>query len=950
MKSVWLASVNYRYGTNAFIPYSAGRLWAYAQTIPEIAATYKLCGILYDRDDVTSVKRRLRDSGGPDVLALSCYIWNWEYNKALAYAVKNEWPSCFIILGGPQVPDNSEGFFQEHPYVDLLIHGEGEFNFAAALTNYAQQNWDIANTCLSLNGHTGYSYLNGGRTVKTGPSVRSNNLGQLPSPYLAGIFDNLVSDTSVQWQALQETNRGCIAEGAKILTQKGEKAIEDVVPGDKVLGCNTDTNEVIWNTVLDTQCTGFKPVLKVDLGQKTIYATPDHPFYTIQGWVMAVQLKPGDKVAVLPDLRREQSTLGQSKNLFARVLQGIKGQAYDDLKKAAAKMSNLWRACAEMGQSNMLDSMCIRKDQAEQARGKQSGKAERCKEKNFSDSQEVGTRTIGAYFKSSSGRKNSLLSQTPRGKQVREKVGSFFARVRAAFQICWGWEFLGWTRAVRELPQSGFYPQYIQDTFGAFGKRQVLAQRQAERTSHSQGLQSYGVENNGHLGRRRDGPNVGNEGEKICWYEVVAVSCGFNATVYDLVGLSPYSNFFADGILVHNCPYSCTFCDWGSATFAKVQKFPVDPIKEEIEWFANHKIELLYNADANFGMLEQDTSIAEALVESKRKTGYPQKFRAAYAKKITERVFSVAKMLADAGMSKGATISFQSLNDEVLEAVARSNIPIGNLNDVFARYNSNDIPTYTELILGLPGETYASFADGLERLLQAGQHYGINVYPCMALKNSEMSRPDYVAEYKLRTVRVPMLLLHGIPPADGEVLEFYDLVIETKTMSYEDWRKGYRLAWIIQALHCAGLTDKIAIAYKTDTNTYVRFYEALLSMARSRPETVLGKEYQRFEAMLDRVIAGGNWDTQEDQFGPIAWPPEELAYLHIVLNKGLFYEEIRDWFWWLWHDDVVTWCGQDAWLQQQNLVDPSDFDGDVERWAREAVWYGRKGKKIKRAA
>jgi radical SAM superfamily enzyme YgiQ (UPF0313 family) len=34
------------------------------------------------------------------------------------------------------------------------------------------------------------------------------------------------------------------------------------------------------------------------------------------------------------------------------------------------------------------------------------------------------------------------------------------------------------------------------------------------------------------------------------------------------------------------CPFQCTFCDWGSATAAKVNQFELDRLLREVDWFA----------------------------------------------------------------------------------------------------------------------------------------------------------------------------------------------------------------------------------------------------------------------------------------------------------------------------------------------------------------------------
>ncbi len=61
-----------------------------------------------------------------DIYAFSVYIWN--RNEMLSYAreLKKLKPDSRIILGGPEVSFENETFLSDHPYIDILIRGEGE--------------------------------------------------------------------------------------------------------------------------------------------------------------------------------------------------------------------------------------------------------------------------------------------------------------------------------------------------------------------------------------------------------------------------------------------------------------------------------------------------------------------------------------------------------------------------------------------------------------------------------------------------------------------------------------------------------------------------------------------------------------------------------------------------------------------------------------------------------
>ena len=77
------------------------------------------------KDRKASVLYRLACTDA-DIYAFSVYIWN--RNEMLSYArdLKKLCPESFIIFGGPEVSFEDEAFLTEHPYIDILIRGEGE--------------------------------------------------------------------------------------------------------------------------------------------------------------------------------------------------------------------------------------------------------------------------------------------------------------------------------------------------------------------------------------------------------------------------------------------------------------------------------------------------------------------------------------------------------------------------------------------------------------------------------------------------------------------------------------------------------------------------------------------------------------------------------------------------------------------------------------------------------
>jgi len=160
----------------------------------------------------------------------------------------------------------------------------------------------------------------------------------------------------------------------------------------------------------------------------------------------------------------------------------------------------------------------------------------------------------------------------------------------------------------------------------------------------------------------------------------------------------------------------------------KMRRHDLDKTIQEIEYMGTHKVEDIYISDCNFGIFKRDLELAKKLVESKKKYGYPKRVRIQFAKNSNDTVFEISKLLHDNDMLWGTTLSMQSVDMNVLEAVARQHIGISNYKKLKDRYLEARIPTYTELILGLPLETRDSFINGICTLFDIGIHDDIRVF------------------------------------------------------------------------------------------------------------------------------------------------------------------------------------------------------------------------------
>ncbi len=370
---------------------------------------------------------------------------------------------------------------------------------------------------------------------------------------------------------------------------------------------------------------------------------------------------------------------------------------------------------------------------------------------------------------------------------------------------------------------------------------------------------------------------------------------------------SPYLNGYFDSIIKENpdtefmglietsrgCPNSCAYCDWSNMK-SKIRKFPIERIYGEIEWVMNNKICVLGSADSNFGMFARDEEITDKIVEAKIKTGYPVRFQTSYAKNSSKRVFDIGMKLEKADMNRGITLSFQSMCEDVLKNIGRENISIDYYSELMDLYNEAGVATYTELILGLPGETYASLVDGMDRLLVLGQHNSIYIHNCEWLPCSIMGQKDYVERYEIKTSRIPLNQPHREPDDDDDIREWSQVVTSTYSMDSEEWKMMNLFAYVVQAFHHMGILQFFAIyLFNEGLCSYKEFYTSLLEHFLNNPDTVAGKVFRQIEKYLEDVVCErGTLSCRDERFGKVQWPFEEYAYLCIVYKLDDFYREL----------------------------------------------------------
>jgi hypothetical protein len=204
---------------------------------------------------------------------------------------------------------------------------------------------------------------------------------------------------------------------------------------------------------------------------------------------------------------------------------------------------------------------------------------------------------------------------------------------------------------------------------------------------------------------------------------------------------------------------------------------------------------------------ERDGLIADKIIECQEKYGSPRTFSVAWAKNQKKEVVDIVKKLLDArGFNQGLTLSVQSLDLDVLENIRRKNMEMNKLNEVFELCEQRNIPTYTELILGLPGESLESWKKNFWTLFEMGNHTGLTIFQAQLLENAEMN-----------LLQKKLFKITSQPVTDYFSGSYSNEHVEESMFS-----------WFINTFHINGVSTLLSrLMFKYGNVPYSQFYDEL---------------------------------------------------------------------------------------------------------------------------
>jgi hypothetical protein len=313
------------------------------------------------------------------------------------------------------------------------------------------------------------------------------------------------------------------------------------------------------------------------------------------------------------------------------------------------------------------------------------------------------------------------------------------------------------------------------------------------------------------------------------------------------------------------CPYGCTFCDWGAATLSKITRFTLERVFGEIELAAKRRIHTVGFCDANFGVFPRDLEIIRFIVETSSKYGYPRDVGFTNAKSAKGTLLEIAKVLRDAGLNTAAQISMQTTDETVLKNVERANIKTTEYRKMIAFLHREDIPAASDMMVGLPGQTFETCKKDLQFFFD---HKVIaTIFATSVMPNAPMADPAYQERFRI------------VVDDDG-------MVESTYSFTREEYQRMFSL--------CLGYKLFVKLGLLKYVLYYTQIEHGLPAMdfvARWLEKSETEPDRYPLSSRIRREMIGGGYRGGKKDWLILGWMDEQAAFLFD--DPEAFHREIR---------------------------------------------------------
>jgi radical SAM superfamily enzyme YgiQ (UPF0313 family) len=306
------------------------------------------------------------------------------------------------------------------------------------------------------------------------------------------------------------------------------------------------------------------------------------------------------------------------------------------------------------------------------------------------------------------------------------------------------------------------------------------------------------------------------------------------------------------------CPFTCTFCVDGADDVNRVNQFGLERVSSELNYIGEHvtnNIHSLHISDLNFGMYPRDLKICDDITDIQKKYDYPHRIVSTTGKNKKERIIQAIEKLNG---TMSLMMSVQSMDEQILQNIRRSNISVEQMLALEPAIKKVGLVTESEVILGLPGETYQTQINTLRKLL-AAKLDSIQVYTCMLINGSELNTPEQRKKWNFKT-KFRILPRDFTTLRNGKnVIETEEVIVGSDTLTFEEYIELRLLSFSIFVTNIGIIYDSLLkFLRQNDIEIFDLFFQMVKQIDSASP--IVQKTFESFKNDTVEEL----WDSPED--------------------------------------------------------------------------------------
>lgn len=248
------------------------------------------------------------------------------------------------------------------------------------------------------------------------------------------------------------------------------------------------------------------------------------------------------------------------------------------------------------------------------------------------------------------------------------------------------------------------------------------------------------------------------------------------------------------------CPFNCSYCL--SSAVKGVRAFSLERVKDDLSFFINNEVKLVKFVDRTFNAdRERALSIFKFLVNHQKNTSFHFEITADL---LDQEMIDYLKTVP-AGLFR-FEIGVQTTNRKTLQLIKR-NMDFTRLAENVKQLRKTDnINLHLDLIAGLPGEDYQSFAESFNDVYSLNPHdLQLGFLKLLPGSRIRQEADDFGYEFS------------SCPPYE---------VLKNRNISYQELLRLHEIAYMVDKFHNSGVfTNSLYYVFSHHYKSYFKFLE-----------------------------------------------------------------------------------------------------------------------------